>query len=246
MIFGSTVRIWSVYTDPGLYIELWLEQFFRLNFTLTHRCCFMIYYYEQKHIIRTRHDTRRRLLMLPSAQDESEPQEQSLKTAPMNDDLWYVYINVQWSIMLKDRRYVKIRLTMMFEDTTMNCMNWTWWPQDGHYPKALATDTAISTAMICFGPRERSKGPRRELNPKCFMFDVWWYDVWHHTKHIDPKATAMSESNSNVLYFVFHMNVTFTSTPKNRHTMADVLSALTLICWDYWLTYNQRWSMISQ
>ena len=37
-----------------------------------------------------------------------------------------------------------------------------------------------------------------------FMFDVSWYDVWHHTKHIDPKATAMAESNSNVLYFVFH------------------------------------------
>ena len=25
MIFGSTVRIWTVYTDPGLYDELWVH-----------------------------------------------------------------------------------------------------------------------------------------------------------------------------------------------------------------------------
>ena len=102
---------------------------------------------------------------------------------------------------------LKIRLTMMFEDTIMT----TWIERDGH--KMVITPTLLRPIRPCRPrgfvlARERYKGPRRELNPKramsLFMFDVSWYDVWHHTKHIDPKATAMAESNSNVLYFVFH------------------------------------------
>ena len=98
----------------------------------------------------------------------------------------------------------------------------------------------------------RSKGPRRELitrSARCPYLCLMFHDMMCDTTPSILTPRLLLCLNRTRMFFILSfidMNVTLTSTLKNRHTMADILSALTLLCCDYWLTRDQRWLMTSQ
>ena len=130
-------------------------------------------------------------------------------------------------------------------------VNWVWWPQDGHYPNALTTDKAMPTARICFGPRNDPKAQEGSLTQslRCPYLCLMFHDMMCDTTPSILTPRLLLRRNQTRMFFILSfidMNVTLTLTLKNRHTMADILSALTLLGCDYWLKCNQRWLMTSQ